>query len=309
MSGAEEDENDVAAVMNGNGEGSRSSAPAPQPQPPQPRPPDIEIQKYKVVFVGDERVGKTSILRRFMDDAAPSLREYDATIGVDYLTKHVAFLGAAARSSSRTTTSKRRHGDDDGDENDDSTGAEEGGKGGSSSSVDSSSSSPPVSPRELMMELGMTDNIDTIPESHPPISVRLQLWDTAGSNRFRDMIPQYLRDCNVAVVVYDVTSRRSFHHAATEWIPMALEESEASTSSATATAAAPILFLVAHKVDALSQNRAVSSKQGRELAARYYPRCHYVECSSLAAYNVRALFRKIAAALYVDAVLPNYREK
>lgn len=47
-------------------------------------------------------------------------------------------------------------------------------------------------------------------------TVRLQLWDTAGqeyvvlrcthcSRRFRSLIPSYIRDSNVAVIVYDLT--------------------------------------------------------------------------------------------------------
>ena len=39
-------------------------------------------------------------------------------------------------------------------------------------------------------------------------TIRLQLWDTAGQERFRSLIPSYIRDCSVAVIVYDVTSKR-----------------------------------------------------------------------------------------------------
>jgi Ras-related protein Rab-6A len=38
----------------------------------------------------------------------------------------------------------------------------------------------------------------------PPLSVRLR--DTAGQERFRSLIPSYIRDSSVAVVVYDVSS-------------------------------------------------------------------------------------------------------
>ena len=39
-------------------------------------------------------------------------------------------------------------------------------------------------------------------------TIRLQLWDTAGQERFRSLIPSYIRDSSVAVVVYDITSKR-----------------------------------------------------------------------------------------------------
>eukprot|EP01083_Nonionella_stella_P010953 31135_1 len=42
-------------------------------------------QKYKLVFLGDECVGKTSIITRFMYDHFDST--YQATIGIDFLSK------------------------------------------------------------------------------------------------------------------------------------------------------------------------------------------------------------------------------
>jgi Ras-related protein Rab-6A len=48
-------------------------------------------------------------------------------------------------------------------------------------------------------------------------TVRLQIWDSAGQERFRSLIPSYIRDSSVAIVVYDVTSRPSFVNA-TRWI-------------------------------------------------------------------------------------------
>lgn len=37
-------------------------------------------------------------------------------------------------------------------------------------------------------------------------SLRMQLWDTAGQERFHSLIPSYIKDCNAAVIVYDITS-------------------------------------------------------------------------------------------------------
>jgi Ras-related protein Rab-6A len=46
---------------------------------------------------------------------------------------------------------------------------------------------------------------------------RLLLWDTAGQEKFRSLIPAYLRDAHCAVFVYDV-SRESSFKGLTEWI-------------------------------------------------------------------------------------------
>lgn len=38
----------------------------------------------------------------------------------------------------------------------------------------------------------------------------MQLWDTAGQEKFKSLIPSYIRDSNAAIIVYDVTSKISF---------------------------------------------------------------------------------------------------
>mmetsp|Transcript_34059 Transcript_34059/g.44974 ORF Transcript_34059/g.44974 Transcript_34059/m.44974 type:complete len:118 (+) Transcript_34059:121-474(+) len=43
--------------------------------------------KYKIVFLGDQSVGKTSIILRFTSDSFDV--KYQATIGIDFLTKTV----------------------------------------------------------------------------------------------------------------------------------------------------------------------------------------------------------------------------
>ena len=43
-----------------------------------------EIEKYKIIFLGDQGVGKSSILKRFSEDKFE--QEYQATIGLDYIT-------------------------------------------------------------------------------------------------------------------------------------------------------------------------------------------------------------------------------
>ncbi|ORX92430.1 hypothetical protein K493DRAFT_146765, partial [Basidiobolus meristosporus CBS 931.73] len=47
--------------------------------------------------------------------------------------------------------------------------------------------------------------------------VRLQIWDTAGQERFRSMAPMYYRGANAAIIVYDITNRKSFDEIGT-WL-------------------------------------------------------------------------------------------
>ena len=40
--------------------------------------------------------------------------------------------------------------------------------------------------------------------------VRMQVWDTAGQEKFHCLIPQYIQDSSVAVVCYDITCKYSY---------------------------------------------------------------------------------------------------
>ena len=39
---------------------------------------------------------------------------------------------------------------------------------------------------------------------------KLDIWDTAGHERFRALAPIYYRNAEAAIIVYDVTSKDSF---------------------------------------------------------------------------------------------------
>lgn len=43
-------------------------------------------------------------------------------------------------------------------------------------------------------------------------NVRLQLWDTAGQEKFRSLIPVYFRNAIGSLVVFDLTNRNSFEN-------------------------------------------------------------------------------------------------
>ena len=114
-------------------------------------------------------------------------------------------------------------------------------------------------------------------------TVRLQLWDTAGQERFRSLIPSYIRDSSVAVVVYDISSKKSFENTR-KWVDDVRGERGNDV----------IIVLVGNKTD-LGDRREVTSAQGEEEARR----CGalFVETSAKLGANVKQLFRKIAQAL------------
>lgn len=42
------------------------------------------------------------------------------------------------------------------------------------------------------------------------VRVKLQIWDTAGEEKFRSITPMYYKNANAVVLVYDVTNEGSF---------------------------------------------------------------------------------------------------
>ncbi|CCC69831.1 hypothetical protein NCAS_0D02500 [Naumovozyma castellii] len=166
------------------------------------------LTKYKIVFLGEQGVGKTSLITRFMYDTFDD--HYQATIGIDFLSKTMYL--------------------------DDKT-------------------------------------------------IRLQLWDTAGQERFRSLIPSYIRDSRVAIVVYDITKKKSFEYI-DKWIEDVKNERGDDNV---------ILCIVGNKSD-LSDERQVTIEEG-ENKAKILGADIFMETSTKAGYNVKNLFKKIAKSL------------
>jgi Ras-related protein Rab-6A len=138
-----------------------------------------DVQHFKLIFLGDQYVGKSSILNRFYQDKFEP--DYQATIGLDFHSKNVNIGGN---------------------------------------------------------------------------TVRLLLYDTAGQEKFKSLIPMYIRDANIILVVYDITNKDSFIHT-DHWVN---ETKDLKREDA-------IFVLVGNKID-LEENRVVSSKEAEDFATQ-----------------------------------------
>ena len=145
--------------------------------------------RYKLVFVGDICVGKTSIMNRFISDEFHE--EYDvnyfllkiiiqATIGVDFATKMIDFRNN---------------------------------------------------------------------------SIKLQIWDSAGQERYKALIPSYVRGAAIIFIIYDISDNNSFANIES-WITFI---KQVNTDES-------LLILCGNKSDL---ERKVNYKEGYELAQKH----------------------------------------
>jgi small GTP-binding protein len=110
-------------------------------------------------------------------------------------------------------------------------------------------------------------------------TIELQIWDTAGQEKFRALGPLYYRDAQVAIVVYDITNRPSFEMLE-PWI-------EGFTSVAGSDSD---IVVVGNKTD-LESERDVTQKEGRDWAVDRGLR--FFETSAKTGANVKELFEAL----------------
>ncbi len=116
----------------------------------------------------------------------------------------------------------------------------------------------------------------------------VKCWDTAGQERFRAVSQRYLRKCQGAFLVYDVTDEASFA-AVSEWM------TQISSDDGSGKPGIP-LMLVANKADCTGDKRKVSEEQGRAMAARIASGVPYIETSAANGLNVKEAFSLLASS-------------
>ena len=86
--------------------------------------------------------------------------------------------------------------------------------------------------------------------------VRLIIYDTAGQEKFRSLIPMYIREAQIILLVYDITDKESFD-AMPNWIQEVKEVINKEV----------VFALIGNKIDLESQ-RNVSYEEGKKLAEK-----------------------------------------
>jgi len=111
-------------------------------------------------------------------------------------------------------------------------------------------------------------------------SVKLQIWDTAGQEKYRAIVSALFRGAHGVAVVFDLTNRESF-----ESIPMWFTEVDKFLPKSRPR------ILLGNKCD-MKLDRTVSTKEAQELAQSLG--VEYVETSAKDLINVDESFEKLA---------------
>ena len=87
--------------------------------------------------------------------------------------------------------------------------------------------------------------------------IKVQIWDTAGQENFRSITRSYYRTAVAALVVYDITSKRSFEKVQM-WLKELKENSQENITIA----------VVGNKIDAREDSIINTFQQGRRKFGR-----------------------------------------
>jgi small GTP-binding protein len=123
--------------------------------------------------------------------------------------------------------------------------------------------------------------------------VSLQIWDFAGEDRFRFLLPGYVKGASGGIFMFDITRRSSLRNFS-DWLKIFKEGTDDATFDV------PIV-MIGGKLD-LHDRRSVFSKDAVDLAKKY-DLLDYIECSAKTGENVELIFYKLALELTKRAKL------
>ncbi|MFX1236802.1 MAG: Rab family GTPase [Promethearchaeota archaeon] len=123
--------------------------------------------------------------------------------------------------------------------------------------------------------------------------ISLQIWDFAGEDRFRFLLPSYLMGASGGIFMFDITRYSSLKHF-NDWLKI-IDEGTIGNEERI-----PVL-MVGSKLD-LNHMRAVSSEDAIEMA-KENSLYGYVECSSKTGQNVEEIFLELTRIMMQKAGL------
>ena len=116
--------------------------------------------------------------------------------------------------------------------------------------------------------------------------VRMQIWDTAGEERFRNIAKNYFVQANGFLIIYDISCKDSFEKV-NFWYDQIKLNAPNNIK----------YILVGNKCD-LEENREVKKEEGINLSKEY--ECNFFETSAKEGINVNEIFQTLVDNIIKD---------
>ena len=176
-----------------------------------------QINKQKLILIGDVAVGKTSIINSLLGQKFNE--EYEPSIGVDFFSKTLKYKGK---------------------------------------------------------------------------SIKLQIWDSAGQEKFKSLIPNYIRGASLIILVYDITNKTSFNNL-NSWIEF-INNYESTN-----------IIICGNKID-LKDKREVSYEEGEKFSEE--KKMDFFEISAKEETNLlNMLFSSVASLPFFNTLNNEIKSK
>ena len=109
--------------------------------------------------------------------------------------------------------------------------------------------------------------------------VKIQIWDTAGQDRFRSITKNYYKGAHGIILLYSVTDKKTFENVR-NWISQIKEEVSEKVT----------IILVGNKIDD-EEHRIVTEEEGEKMSNEFG--LPFFECSAKSGVNVDPIFNEL----------------
>ena len=131
--------------------------------------------------------------------------------------------------------------------------------------------------------IGLDYSLKTITLKDCP-TIKLQIWSTAGQDRFRAITKNHYKGSHGIMLIYNVTDIKSFENLK-NWAVQIKEECPSRVQ----------IFIVGNNIED-EENRKITKEQGQEFADKLgYP---YYECSSKEGININEIFQDMVEKIH-----------
>lgn len=112
----------------------------------------------------------------------------------------------------------------------------------------------------------------------------VQIWDTAGQDRFRAITKNYYKGAHGIILIYDVTNQKTFENVR-NWVTQIRENASEKA----------IIYIVGNKIDD-RQNKVVTKEEGEKMAKEF--NLQFYEASAKEDINIASTFDSLVKDIY-----------